>query len=552
VAQPNAQAEPIAAAVAPCSSRENMLWEPERFSERSGGTSRSTVSKARVFTTHGTVLYVDAISGELRHGPILTSPVNAFLVSSGEYYTLRLYDASGFSYPIVCLAAYQPGSSETTPTMLELVHLGQGLVGLRAEGRFLCAEVDGRLSLSRGVCSHWESFQLSEPRSVNIFNALALLRPYDILGFRKTRIGRQGDGGYVLLDDFDTVSAIYSVGIGDEVSFDLDFATRGKEIFIFDHTVDKPPLTHPNFFFFRRGIGATNGGSASLYTLEHEMRLGHAGRSDLLLKMDVEGAEFEIFSAMSRETLQRFRQIILEIHGLSRLSDPAYRAMFVNAISNINGVFTLIHAHANNSRPICVIDGYVVADILELSYVRSDLVQRVPSKTIYPTVFDFTNWPLQPDHLLWFHPFMPVFDDGQSDNSDGFPHSLAISNRMISPFRQTHCRTGRFVARCSIWRVPTAPPDGWRRQLAHSMRRRGMRGGNRRAVCATLMTKMVSCVPHSLHSVSGPTAPSLCTTDLISTWENNVLGSRHFMLRLRWRCPNRKRMCCPWTQRCTE
>lgn len=40
----------------------------------------SMAPRARLFTAFGTALYIDVASGELRHGPIETSPANAVFV----------------------------------------------------------------------------------------------------------------------------------------------------------------------------------------------------------------------------------------------------------------------------------------------------------------------------------------------------------------------------------------------------------------------------------------------------------------------------------------
>jgi hypothetical protein len=207
----------------------------------------------------------------------------------------------------------------------------------------------------------------------------------------------------------------------------------GKQIFMFDHTVDGPPVNHPNFHFFRHGAGKENDETAALYTIEHQIgRLGHAGRNDLLLKIDVDGVEYDIFSAMSTDTLLHFRQITMEIHGVLKLGDPAFRAKFVAAFSRINSVFTLFHVHANNYGDIGFVDGFIIADVLELSYVRSDLVEREISQTIYPTVLDFPNWPPRPDYLLWFHPFLPVPKEVHSIRRSAFLKSIEISNRVLA------------------------------------------------------------------------------------------------------------------------
>jgi hypothetical protein len=130
--------------------------------------SESAVPPPRLFTTHGTVLYVDPASGELRHGPIEGSPANARLVSDGAHGQI-MYETAGSLRQIVCLADRSQtteggGSSNgpATPTVFELVPLHQRWIGLRAEGIFVCAEPDGRVTLSREVCSAWESFVLSD------------------------------------------------------------------------------------------------------------------------------------------------------------------------------------------------------------------------------------------------------------------------------------------------------------------------------------------------------------------------------------------------------
>ena len=43
----------------------------------------------------------------------------------------------------------------------------------------------------------------------------------DVEGFDYIRVGRDNDGGYVMVNDFDDVKNAYSCGINDDVSWDL-------------------------------------------------------------------------------------------------------------------------------------------------------------------------------------------------------------------------------------------------------------------------------------------------------------------------------------------
>jgi glycosyltransferase involved in cell wall biosynthesis len=130
--------------------------------------------RARLFTTWGTVLYVDIESGELRHGPIDSSPANALFVADPEAPEARhqgwlMHDTGDGLVPIVCLtdnswscASAMMATPPATPTRFELVPLERGLLGLRSGSRYLSAEGGNQLTLSKPWCSSWEYFLASE------------------------------------------------------------------------------------------------------------------------------------------------------------------------------------------------------------------------------------------------------------------------------------------------------------------------------------------------------------------------------------------------------
>jgi glycosyltransferase involved in cell wall biosynthesis len=124
---------------------------------------------ARLFTTWGTALYVDTASGELRHGATERSPHNAFLVSDpssdgAPHMAWLVYDNAELRQPIVCSpnGSKPAAGTSTALSALEMVPLKHGMIGLRSGDRYLCAEGDGRVTLSRTWCSLWECFLPSE------------------------------------------------------------------------------------------------------------------------------------------------------------------------------------------------------------------------------------------------------------------------------------------------------------------------------------------------------------------------------------------------------
>ncbi len=242
-----------------------------------------------------------------------------------------------------------------------------------------------------------------------IFEALSLLTPFDI-SLPKCRIGPQTDGGYVLADHFSPEQTVLSYGISTEYRFDRSMAESGHTVYMFDHTIDGIEDPHHNMHWYREGIAGTSRPEQLLFTLQDHLERFEIQGDRLILKMDIEGDEFDALGNTSDETLSRFEQIGLELHYLGRLSDPTFRDSCVRLLKKINRQFTLFHVHANNSdgpNAIHMVNGLPTWNVLELSYIKTSAVTRSASKTLYPTRFDYPNTPFR-EKMLWFFPFLPT------------------------------------------------------------------------------------------------------------------------------------------------
>lgn len=254
------------------------------------------------------------------------------------------------------------------------------------------------------------------------FYALTLLKPYDI-DIPKIRIGPPEDGGYILADMFTPdEQPVLSYGISTEYSFDRAMAERGHQVFMFDHTIPGIKDPHPNMRFFREGVAGGFDGSMpngvhtatdhenSLFSIEDHIERHAIKGNRLILKMDVESYEFGALYGLSDEGLSKFEQIVLEMHSLESLSgSDLYRSVFIRVLEKINRHFTLFHIHANNvdgHDKFHYVDGMPVTCLIELSYVRTDRVNRSASRTVYPTTIDYPNLPKR-DKLMWVYPFLP-------------------------------------------------------------------------------------------------------------------------------------------------
>lgn len=212
----------------------------------------------------------------------------------------------------------------------------------------------------------------------------------------KIRIGNQHDGGYIALKEICEKTKVgYSFGIGDDIGFEMDFIKRfpNSTIECFDPTIESlPNYSDKNLTFKKLGPNSLN-------KIE----------DNSLLKMDIEGCEWdaitgsaEMFNIMN---LRKFNQILIEIHLLhveprktksdyfndmyQRFADAVNESLFNNyyrALKTLNHFFYIFHIHPNNSLPKISIGEYKFPPLIELSFVRKDLVD-----TIYET---HTNFPV--------------------------------------------------------------------------------------------------------------------------------------------------------------
>jgi hypothetical protein len=243
----------------------------------------------------------------------------------------------------------------------------------------------------------------------SVVYALALLTPFDI-NKALVRIGPDRDGGYVLVDDFMPNQPVISYGISTEYGFEQELARRGCDVYMFDHTIDSINATSEMMKFYREGVSGVSKPHDRLYSIEDHLTKYNVQGDQLILTMDVEGAEIDSIGMAPEACLGRFEQIVFEVHGLVNLDQDDYRNKFVAMFTKLNKLFTLFHVHANNwdgPNAIYAVSGCPVSNLLELSYVRTTSIRRGPSRTLYPTARDFPNTD-QADKLLWFYPFLPT------------------------------------------------------------------------------------------------------------------------------------------------
>lgn len=224
---------------------------------------------------------------------------------------------------------------------------------------------------------------------------IKIIAPLRARGAKKLRIGGEGDGGYVMLDPGQRGVA-YSLGVSACSPWDLEMAERGFPVFQYDGSIEQEPDKHPNIFFHKIFIGSCAESRAQYMTLQQILRHNaHQAEKNLILQMDIEGAEWEALAELSPDDALCFSQIIVEFHNIG-LDASKYAVL-----KKLRTTHTPIHVHYNNNALTALFspqNNFIYSgDALEISYARNKDYAFAPCLEYFPTPLDRKNLARFPD-----------------------------------------------------------------------------------------------------------------------------------------------------------
>lgn len=229
-----------------------------------------------------------------------------------------------------------------------------------------------------------------ETRFAHVLKVWNELQPYTIKNGSFVRLGRQCDGGYIHLNDFRGKVA-YSFGINDDVSWDYDISKLGYEVQMYDHTIVALPFENERFCFHKIGIAScVCEENAELKSLDNLiMENNHAEEKNMILKMDVEGAEWGALEMVSSETLGKFDQIVMEFH---HLNDQDKNMQIVQVLQKLNQTHALVHIHPNNYCRVVYVNNCAYPDSIEVTYLNRQVYTDLENGDWEPSKMDKQNW----------------------------------------------------------------------------------------------------------------------------------------------------------------
>ncbi|SFT57709.1 methyltransferase, FkbM family [Selenomonas sp. GACV-9] len=222
--------------------------------------------------------------------------------------------------------------------------------------------------------------------AINRFHELLKLK--NAKGYKYLRVGNSNDGGYVMLDDL-TGGIAYSFGISNDVSWDASMVLHGYEVYMYDHTISNLPREIDGFKFFREGIAGKEENDELKFLTTFLERNHHDKTENMILKIDVEGAEWDVLNQIDEDVLKQFSQILFEFHGLMNFDELS---KYVKVIEKINRTHQAVHYHINNYSKVIWINDHPFANTIEVTFVNREKYIFEDNMIMLPRDEDAPNW----------------------------------------------------------------------------------------------------------------------------------------------------------------
>jgi hypothetical protein len=261
----------------------------------------------------------------------------------------------------------------------------------------------------------------------NIYKLAQELEVISTSGFTKRRVGREEDGGYVILDEIAKgCEVLYSYGVSDDWSFEEDFTEKYNCLArLYDHTIEPIITDSPKISFKKQGLGTFPTGH--LDTLSNHIGENGDLQKRSILKMDIEWNEWDFLSGIDGSLLNNFDLLILEFHIIpaeykgshtpyftefhkdiyAKFNDEIF-GKYLSGVRKIKESFCLYHVHVNNSLGIGEYEGCSLPYLLEVGFVNKKFLNSdiEITKEIFPIPeLDFPNKPYKSE-IVNFYPFI--------------------------------------------------------------------------------------------------------------------------------------------------
>lgn len=213
--------------------------------------------------------------------------------------------------------------------------------------------LEQRQQAEANVRDHQEFIRRNRESDPRVRRALLdLLQPVVLTNCNLERFGEPNDGGYLMCGNLlGDVQAGYSYGIAGYDQWGCDISRRRKipvhQYDCFNRTVPSCPGGDTRFHTECVGI-ATVSERDGLFsrtrvfdTIENQFAKNGDSSKRIVMKIDVEGAEWDSLGKAPNAVLDQIEQVAIEFHGVGE-------ERFVTTVRRLREFFYPVHIHINN------------------------------------------------------------------------------------------------------------------------------------------------------------------------------------------------------------
>jgi hypothetical protein len=190
-----------------------------------------------------------------------------------------------------------------------------------------------------------------------------LLQPVALANCRLQRFGEANDGGYLMCGNLlGGVESGYSYGISGYDKWGCDISsTLGVPVHQYDcFNLSEPACPGGKTVFHAECVGDTPAtiDGRPFDTIENQFSRNGDGARRIVLKIDVEGAEWDALLSTPDDVLRRIDQIAVEFHWELVNSRWNQQERYVRLVQRLKQFFEIAHIHFNNASCVAELEPF--------------------------------------------------------------------------------------------------------------------------------------------------------------------------------------------------
>jgi hypothetical protein len=228
-----------------------------------------------------------------------------------------------------------------------------------------------------------------------------LLQPVALSNCEFQRFGEPNDGGYLMCGNLlGAVQSGYSYGISGYDGWGCDISTKLSvtvhQYDCFDTTEPECPKGATKFHAECVGDKAETLDGRFFDTVKNQFAKNGDSSKRIVLKMDVEGAEWNSLLSAPDEVFEQIDQLVVELHGVGDQMKTTQEQKR-RVVQRLKRFFEVAHIHYNNATCVGGLEPFP-SWVYEVLFVNKRLAIVDPSRTaIGPHPLDAPNLPSDAD-----------------------------------------------------------------------------------------------------------------------------------------------------------